>query len=172
VVFLDEPTAGVDVSGRQLIRDLIRSLATDGVTVILTTHDLAEVEALADRIVIIDNGHVVADSTPDELLSGQQAEEFAFRAPDGLDLAAVSAAVGAPVTEPEPGRYRVSTAPTPGAVAALTAWLAGHDVLLGDLQAGRQQLEEVFLKLTSEREDGVGERGRGRSRGRRRRGKA
>src|SRR5262249_55359723 len=73
VVFLDEPTAGVDVSGRQLIRDLIRSLAGEGVTVMLTTHDLAEVEALADRIVIIDSGRVVADSTPDELLSGRDA---------------------------------------------------------------------------------------------------
>lgn len=152
VVFLDEPTAGVDVAGRQLIRDLIRSLAAEGVTVMLTTHDLAEVEALADRIVIIDNGRVVADSTPDELLSGGDSAEFTFRATAGIDRAVLGEAVGGEVVEIEPGRYRVACAPTPKAVADLTTWLASHDILLGDLQAGRQQLEEVFLKLTAERE--------------------
>jgi len=170
VVFLDEPTAGVDVGGRQLIRDLIRSLAAEGVTVMLTTHDLAEVEALADRIVIIDSGRVVADSTPDDLLAGDAAEAFTFRAPTGIDVASLGADVGAGVAETEPGRYRVAAAPTPSTVAALTGWLAEHDILVGDLQAGRQQLEAVFLKLTSESErDGAtapGPRGRG---GRRRR---
>jgi len=150
VVFLDEPTAGVDVSGRQLIRDLIQSLASDGVTVMLTTHDLAEVEALADRIVIIDNGRIVADGSPDELLSGAEQEQFRFRAPGGLDTTALGVAIAAAVTEIEAGQYRVDVAPSPRTVAALTAWLAEHEVLLGDLQAGRQQLEQVFLKLTSE----------------------
>ena len=170
VVFLDEPTAGVDVSGRQLIRDLIRSLATEGVTVMLTTHDLAEVEALADRIVIIDNGRVVADSTPDELLAGGDAEEFAFRARPGIDLSALGAALLGPVAELEPGRYRVGLAPTPATVASLTTWLAGQDILLGDLQAGRQQLEEVFLKLTAEPDAAAESRrgGRGGARARRR----
>lgn len=167
LVFLDEPTAGVDVTGRQMIRDLIRSLASEGVTVILTTHDLAEVEALADRIVIIDGGRVVADSTPDELLAGGDSDQFTFRAPESLDAEALGEAVGATVSELEPGRYRVAAAPTPAAVAGLTAWLAAHDVLLGDLQAGRQQLEEVFLKLTSEREPEPAATGRARRRGRR-----
>ena len=169
VVFLDEPTAGVDVSGRQLIRDLIRSLATDGVTVMLTTHDLAEVEALADRIVIVDNGRVVADSTPDELLSGSDSAEFTFRAVAGLDAPALGSAVGGPIVELEPGRYRVGLAPTPATVAALTGWMAEHDILLGDLQAGRQQLEEVFLKLTAERDSAVGAGGGRRGRPARRR---
>ncbi|MFN8050074.1 MAG: ABC transporter ATP-binding protein [Acidimicrobiales bacterium] len=163
VVFLDEPTAGVDVTGRQLIRDLIRSLATEGVTVMLTTHDLAEVEALADRIVIIDNGRVVADSTPDELLSGDDADGFTFRAPELIDVTALGAAVRGVVTEVEPGRYRVSLAPTPATVATLTGWLANHDILLGDLQAGRQQLEEVFTKLTAEPDAAATARTRGRS---------
>lgn len=152
VVFLDEPTAGVDVSGRQLIRDLIRSLAAEGVTVLLTTHDLAEVEALADRIVIVDGGRVVADNTPDELLSGDGADDFTFRAPS-VDVGALGTRLGHDVAEVEPSRYRVAGPPTPTTVAALTTWLAEHNVLLGDLQAGRQQLESVFLKLTSERDD-------------------
>ena len=169
VVFLDEPTAGVDVSGRQLIRELIRSLTADGVTVMLTTHDLAEVEALADRIVIIDNGRVVADSTPEDLLSADAAE-FSFRATAGLDVETLGAVVGGGVTEPEPGRYVVGVAPTPAHVASVTNWLANRNVLIGDLQAGRQQLESVFLKLTAEREPGDpsvdDEPGRGGRRGR------
>lgn len=154
VVFLDEPTAGVDVSGRQLIRDLVRSLANDGVTVILTTHDLAEVEAVADRIVIVDNGAVVADGTPDEVLAGAESDQFTFRAPEGLDLAALGETLTGTITEYEPGSYRVERAPTPRTIAALASWLADRDVLLGDLQGGRQRLEEVFLKLTSDSTDG------------------
>lgn len=166
VVFLDEPTAGVDVAGRQLIRDLIRSLAGEGTTVVLTTHDLTEVEALADRIVIVDSGRVVADSTPDELLAGDGADAFSFRSP-AIDVVALAAHLGVDVVEVESGKYRVSSPPSPSTIAALTAWLADHDVLLGDLQAGRQQLESVFLKLTSEREpEPVPPRGRGRDRGR------
>ena len=169
VVFLDEPTAGVDVSGRQLIRDLIRSLADEGVTVLLTTHDLAEVEALADRIVIIDGGRVVADSTPDELLSGGDSADFTFRARAGIDVADLGASMATTVTELDPGRYRVGLPPTPATVAAVTTWLAAHDILLGDLQAGRQQLESVFLKLTSEPEGDIAAGGRSRGgRGRRR----
>lgn len=152
VVFLDEPTSGVDVAGRQLIRALIRRLATDGVTVVLTTHDLAEVEALADRIVIVDRGHVVADGSPDELLAGTDAERFTFRAVDALDVESLGVRVGGEVVEAEPGRYEVALPPTPQVVAAVTAWLAERDVLLGDLQAGRQQLEAVFLQLTRERD--------------------
>ena len=151
VVFLDEPTAGVDVSGRQLIRDFIRSLSDDGVTVMLTTHDLAEVEALADRIVIIDNGRVVADGTTDEILSNDGNDQFTFRTDPGLDVVGLAAAAGGACVELEPGSYRVDAEPTPERVAALTAWLAERGVLLGDLQAGRQRLEAVFMKLTTER---------------------
>ncbi|MEZ5321499.1 MAG: ABC transporter ATP-binding protein [Microthrixaceae bacterium] len=153
VVFLDEPTAGVDVSGRRLIGRLIVELAREGTTVVLTTHDLAEVEALAQRIVIIDHGRLVADDTAEALLSGDTSRSFTFRAAAGLDTASMSAAVGAMVT-PTDGRYRVDASPSPSTVAALTAWLADRDVLLDDLQAGRQQLEQVFLSLT---EDGANE---------------
>lgn len=168
VVFLDEPTAGVDVGGRQLIRELIRSLAHDGVTVLLTTHDLGEVETLAHRIVIVDGGHVVADGSPAELLAADQ-DRFTFRAAPALDTSALGAALRGTVTEESPGNYAVALAPTPTTVAALTAWLAEREVLLGDLQAGRRGLEEVFLKLTSEadavdRTDGASNRRSRRSR--------
>src|SRR6478609_6698899 len=69
VAFLDEPTAGVDVAGRQLIRQLVRELCTAGVCVMLTTHDLGEAEKVADRVVIIDRGRLVTSGTPAELMT-------------------------------------------------------------------------------------------------------
>ena len=151
VAFLDEPTAGVDISGKRLIRELIASLRDDGVTVLLTSHDLAEVEELADRIVIIDRGRAVADGTPAELLASN--DEITFGAVAGLDTAAMSAAIGAAVSERAPGDYAVSSSPSPALVAAITAWLAHHDVLIDDLQAGRARLEDVFLRLTDVEDD-------------------
>ncbi len=146
VAFLDEPTAGVDISGKRLIRDLIASLRDDGVTVVLTSHDLAEVEELADRIVIIDRGRSVADGTPSEIMGSH--DEVTFGAVAGLDPEAMSSAFGAPVSEIRPGDYLVAAPPTPSLVASITAWLADRDILVDDLQAGRARLEDVFLRLT------------------------
>ncbi|HEY6530715.1 MAG TPA: ABC transporter ATP-binding protein [Acidimicrobiales bacterium] len=150
LVFLDEPTAGIDPAGRQVIRRLVAELRDDGVAVLLTTHDLDEAEKLADRVVIIDHGQLLADATPAELMTTGQSEELHFGAPGGLDTAALGERVGAAVTEESPGEYRVATAPTPAVVAAVTAWLAEHDLPLADLRAGRQRLEDVFLRLTRE----------------------
>jgi ABC-2 type transport system ATP-binding protein len=160
VAFLDEPTAGVDISGKQLIRSRILDLRTDGVAVVLTTHDLEEAEALADRIVIIDAGRVVADGSPDELLSSGTPEHVAFRAGPGLDVASISLAVGAVVVEEAPGTYRIETTPTPKVVAALASWLADRGELIGDLRAGRQRLDELFLRLTGEESRAELRRGR------------
>jgi ABC-2 type transport system ATP-binding protein len=150
LVFLDEPTAGIDVGGRQLIRRAITDLRADGVTVVLTTHDLDEAERLADHVVIVDRGRVLAAGTPAELRSGGADEEIRFGAPPALDRASLAAAIGGPVDELAPGEYRARVAPTPTAVAALTGWLATHDLPLADLRAGRQRLEDVFLRLTEE----------------------
>jgi ABC-2 type transport system ATP-binding protein len=149
VAFLDEPTAGVDVEGRRAVRELVTGLRSDGVTVLLTTHDLEEAERVADRIVIVDRGKVVADGTPAELLTqGPEAASFTFTAPAGIDTASLGRNLGAFVDQTAPGSYRVGGPPTPATVAALTAWLAEHDLVLGDLRAGRQRLEDVFLRLT------------------------
>jgi ABC-2 type transport system ATP-binding protein len=149
VAFLDEPTAGVDPGGRIAIRQVISELAASGVCVLMTTHDLEEAERLAHRIVIIDHGRVVGRGTPAELRQAGTGGPIRFGAPAGLDLAGLGAALSAPVLEERPGEYRVDAAPTPANVAALTAWLAERDLPLADLQAGRQRLEDVFLRLTS-----------------------
>jgi ABC-2 type transport system ATP-binding protein len=148
VAFLDEPTSGVDVGGRQVLRQVIRDLRDEGVAVVLTTHELAEAEHLADHVVIVDRGRVVAEGTLAELLQGG-GNEIRFGAPAGLDVAALATRLGSPVREATHGEYVVDAAPAPATVAALTGWLAEHDLPLADLRAGRQTLEDVFLRLTA-----------------------
>ncbi|MCB1269837.1 MAG: ABC transporter ATP-binding protein [Microthrixaceae bacterium] len=149
LLFLDEPTAGVDLQGRDLIRSLVRSQAERGRTVLLTTHDLAEAEQLADRVVIIDHGRVLATGTPGELTSAGGGEDLRFGAAAGLDTAALGDTVGAEVVEVTPGHYRVDAAPSPELVAAVTGWLAAARIPLNDLRAGRESLEDVFRRLTA-----------------------
>ncbi len=171
LAFLDEPASGVDPQGRAAIREVIASLREDGVTVVLTTHDLDEAERLADHVVILDAGTVVAAGSPAELMAAGAPDEVRFGAPPGLDVGGLGARVGASVREVTAGEYLVAAAGTPPLVAALTAWLAEHDLPLADLRAGRQRLEDVFLRLVSEPStatsalDGEGSRHR---RGRRR----
>jgi ABC-2 type transport system ATP-binding protein len=170
VVFLDEPTAGVDAHGRQIIRAVVAELRAARVCVVLTTHELDEAERMADRVVIIDRGRVVAAGTPGQLTvtspspraggartaratgpTGSTAPpaEIRFAAPPGLDTAALGTRLGAEVSEATPGEYRVAAPGQPATVAALTAWLAEHDIPLLDLRAGRHRLEDVFLRLTA-----------------------
>ena len=148
VAFLDEPTAGVDPAGRLVIRDVIRGLRDEGVAVLLTTHELEEAARLADHVVILDRGQVVAAGTPAELTASGDASDIRFGAPVGIDTDALGVRLGVPVREADRGEYVVDGAATPARVAALTAWLAEHDLPLGDLRAGRQTLEDVFLRLT------------------------
>jgi ABC-2 type transport system ATP-binding protein len=159
LVFLDEPTAGIDPAGRQLIRRLVADLRDRGVTVLLTTHDLDEAERLADHVLIVDRGRLLAEGTPGELMRDAGGAEIRFGAPPRLDVVALGERLGAPVREPAPGEYLAELPPTPTNVAALTAWLAEHDLPLGDLRAGRQRLEDVFLRLT-ERSAAEGDRAR------------
>jgi ABC-2 type transport system ATP-binding protein len=149
VVFLDEPTAGLDPAARRATWRHVRELQADGVTVVLSTHLLDEAEELADRVAIVDHGRLVALGTPDELTHGDH-DELEFTAVPGLDCGAVGAAREDPVTEPRSGRYVVHAATTPARVARLAAWLEQQDVVLGELKAGKRSLEDVFLRLTDE----------------------
>jgi ABC-2 type transport system ATP-binding protein len=149
VAFLDEPTAGVDPHGRLAIRDVIHDLRESGVCVLLTTHELEEAERLADRIVIIDRGRLVAEGTPAELMQAGGGREIRFGAPPGIDATSLAEAIGAPVCEEHPGEYLVAAEAKPATVAAITAWLAERDLPLADLRAGRERLEDVFLRLTT-----------------------
>jgi ABC-2 type transport system ATP-binding protein len=149
VLFLDEPTAGLDPAARRRTWEHVRELEAEGVTIVLTTHLLDEAEELADRVAIIDGGRLIALGTPDELTHGDTAE-VAFSARPGLDLAALGHAVEAAVDEPRPGRYVIRAENSPRLVARLAGWLEQHDVVLGELQAGKRSLEDVFLRLTED----------------------
>ncbi len=173
VAFLDEPSAGMDPAARRVLWEVVRSLRDDGVAVLLTTHDLEEAERLADNVVIVDGGRIVAEGSPAVLARSGAAAEIRFGGPAGLDAAALGQAVGGPVVEERPGEYLVSLPATPANVARLTSWLAEQDIAVADIRAGRQRLEDVFLRLTGQQSAAEHDRApRERGRGRRRRGAA
>ncbi|TDP92116.1 ABC transporter ATP-binding protein [Labedaea rhizosphaerae] len=151
LVFLDEPTAGLDPQARRLVWELIGALRRDGVSVLLTTHLMAEAEALADQVVIVDHGTVVATGTPAELTADNAGTpSLRFRAKAGMDTTSLTAALPerCAVTEPTPGNYLVSGAVDPQVVSTVTTWCAQQGVLAEELQVGRRSLEDVFLELT------------------------
>jgi ABC-2 type transport system ATP-binding protein len=151
VVFLDEPTAGVDPEGRLAIRQVIASLRDRGVCVLLTTHELPEAERLADDVVIIAGGRAVARGTVAELAAAGGGAGIRFSAPAGLDLVVLAAALGVDagaVTEGPPGEYVLDVEATPARVATLATWLAERDLPMSDLRAGARSLEEAYLEAT------------------------
>jgi ABC-2 type transport system ATP-binding protein len=150
LVFLDEPTAGMDPQSRRATWQLIRRLKQDGVSIVLTTHFLDEAEELADCVVVVDSGRVVATGTPAELTRSGAEGQIRFRAQRGLRLDLLRTALpdGADVLEEEPGRYLVLGEVNPQLLATVTAWCAGQGVLAEDLAVERRSLEDVFLELT------------------------
>lgn len=149
VAFLDEPTSGVDVNGRDTIRGIVRGLAARGCAVVLATHELDEAERLADRAVIFDGGKVIADGTIGELRRGH--DEIRFHSTPRLDLAALAQEIGMVATEVGDGEYVIDAPPHPRLMAQLAGWLADQGAPLDDVRAGAQRLEDVFRRLTAER---------------------
>ncbi len=149
IVFLDEPTAGLDPAARRMTWEHVRELQADGVTVVLTTHLLDEAEELADRVAIIDRGRLIALGTPDELTHADR-EELTFSARPGLDTESLSAALEVPAVELRPGRYVVHGENAPRLISRLAGWLEEHDVRLGELQAAKRSLEQVYLGMTED----------------------
>ncbi len=150
VAFLDEPTSGVDINGRDTIRSLIRNLADDGAAVVLATHELDEAERLADRVVIIDNGQLVAEGTPAELRKGH--DEIRFTSAPNLDLAGLREAIGFIASRVGAQEYVIDAPPHPRLMAQLTTWLADQGHPIDNIRGGAQRLEDVFRRLTGGRQ--------------------
>ncbi|MET0895288.1 MAG: ABC transporter ATP-binding protein [Acidimicrobiia bacterium] len=152
LLFLDEPTAGMDPRARATTWSLVQELRGRGVTVVLTTHAMDEAEQLCDRVGIVDHGHLVACGSPAELMSRATVDDTRFSAAPGLDVAALASVFGpaTSVIETRPGEYVISDPATPELVAVLAAWLRDRGVLLRELRAGTRSLEDVFLRLTSD----------------------
>jgi ABC-2 type transport system ATP-binding protein len=156
LAILDEPTAGMDPAAKASARQLIAELGRAGTTVVLTTHELADVELMADRIAIVDRGRIVATGTPAELAAGA-APRIRFRLADALtpgELGELGTALGggALVDDGGPGRYRLDGVPSsPTLVAALSSWCSGRGTLIAELRTTGATLEERYLALTGER---------------------
>ncbi|WP_406263791.1 ABC transporter ATP-binding protein [Actinacidiphila glaucinigra] len=150
LVFLDEPTAGLDPQARRSTWELIRELRADGVTVVLTTHFMDEAEQLADDVAIIDKGRVIASGTPEELCRGGAENTLRFSGRPGLDLASLLKALPADsaAVELTPGSYRIEGKVDPQMLATVTSWCAQHGVMPDRLAVERRTLEDVFLELT------------------------
>lgn len=158
LVFVDEPTAGMDPQIRRTVWELLEELRADGVTVVLTTHHLDEAERLADRVHIIDHGRLVASGSPLELTRGGSVatirlvvtQPFPPGAPELL-----AKALG-PATELDildPLSLQVCGPADATTLATVARWCADHGVLPESLNLGQRNLEDVFLELTA-REDG------------------
>ena len=157
VVILDEPTAGMDPEGRAATRAIVAGLRDAGVAILLTSHDLTDVDRLADRVCILDQGRIVASGTPGELAAGAR-PRLRFRLEGtldpveqaGLGTALAGARPGAVVeAEADAGYYRVDgIAPDAVLVAALAGWCATGDRLIRELRTTGGTLEEVYLEVT------------------------
>ncbi|MCK8679204.1 ATP-binding cassette domain-containing protein [Streptomyces lichenis] len=155
VLFLDEPTTGLDPRGRGEVWEAVRALVADGTTVLLTTQYLEEADRLASRVTVIDRGRAIADDTPEALKGRVGGDRIEVVAVDAADLPAVAKAV-ARVCEGEPrteeGERRVH-APVSDRVAALTEvarTLQDEGIAAEDIGLRRPSLDDVFLRLTGE----------------------
>lgn len=156
VVFLDEPTAGIDVAGRQLVRSIVSGLRSAGTCILVTTHELEEAERIADRVVIMDHGRVrAAGSLADLAGASGGSGSVTFDAPAGFDTTELASRLAAPVEEGPPGSYRAVGA-SAGTVATVAAWLAENGLAVSNLRAGGAGLEEVFLRLTASEDRAAG----------------
>jgi ABC-2 type transport system ATP-binding protein len=157
LLVLDEPTAGMDPAAKQATRDRIAGLRAAGTTILLTTHELGDVERLADHVAVLDRGRVVAHGTPAELTgAGTPRVRFRLSAPlAASDRAALARAVDPTgqarlVPDGAGARYELTglpAAPDPGLVTALAGWCAERGLLLTELRVGAASLEERYLEL-------------------------
>jgi ABC-2 type transport system ATP-binding protein len=155
LVFLDEPTAAMDPQGRRHTWAVIRSLRDRGTTVLLTTHFMEEAEQLANRVLIVDRGRLVALDSPARLRHAVS-HEVRFATDPALDEADVAAALGLPpsaVERENDGTLVLRVEPSPARVAQLAVWLAERGALLTELRAGSRSLEQAFLALTAPGQD-------------------
>ncbi len=147
LVFLDEPTAGLDPQARRATWDLVGDLRRDGVTVVLSTHFMDEAEQLADQVVVVDHGRVVATGSPRELMASGAPGTLRFRGPTPEEVASLQAELpaGSRVRDLGSGEYVVDGTLDPQLLATVTSWCAERGVMP---EVERRTLEDVFLELT------------------------
>ncbi len=148
IVFLDEPTTGLDPQARVSLWDLIERVRAEGTTVVLTTHYMEEAERLCDRVAIVDHGRIVALDAPRALIAAHfQETAITFRLP-GVAPAELAGLSGVRQVHTENGEVTLYTTDVPATMAALLALVRAHSAPLEGLYVRGATLEDVFLKLT------------------------
>ena len=153
VLFLDEPTTGLDPNARAMTWDIVRALAAEGTTLLLTTQYLEEADQLAGRVAVIDRGTVIAEGTPDQLKSSVGGEhlEIALAAGADIEVAAVAVkpyATGSIVPDSGGRRLAVPVAAAEGLTTRVVRALDDAGVQVNDVIIRRASLDDVFLSLT------------------------
>ena len=150
LIFLDEPTTGLDPRSRQTVWQIIRELVREGVTILLTTQYLEEADHLADRIAVLDHGRVVAQGTPEELKRRIPGAHIRLRLADSASLAQAARLIPEGAGDDEELLLRV---PSDGAIRSLRDLLArlGDDVAVEDLSIHSPDLDDVFFAMTGDK---------------------
>ncbi|NKI43785.1 ATP-binding cassette domain-containing protein [Streptomyces physcomitrii] len=153
ILFLDEPTTGLDPHSRGEVWDMLRGLVSEGVTALLTTQYLEEADKLAHDVVVIDKGRVIAEGTPDELKSAVGGQVLQLRPVHAADLSAVHAMVVETAGEETQSEGELITVPVkdPAVMPAIVRRLDSAGIAVSELALRRSSLDEVFLALTGHR---------------------
>ena len=146
VIFLDEPTSGVDIDGRDVIRDIILGLSQEGTTVLLASHDMAEAEKVATHAVFFKEGKILASGDIESLTSVRR--RLRFSTTPGLITADLAVAVKSPVTMISEGLYEVASEASPQVVGRISQWLTDNGHPLLDILLGTENLEETYRRFT------------------------
>jgi ABC-2 type transport system ATP-binding protein len=149
LLFLDEPTTGLDPEARRQAWAAVQSLTAAGTTVLLTTHYLEEAQQLADRVLVLAGGRILADARPDELRRHSAPTSIRYRLPPGVPTDDLPAALVGAVDQ---GRRELAlhTTQVTAVLAALTGWAWSHDLDLAGLEVGAPSLEDAYLSLIAE----------------------
>lgn len=147
MLFLDEPTTALDPSAKAGLLDIIRDLRTDGVCIVLTSHDMVEVEAVADYVTVMARGRAIASGPISELTG--TGEGMHFRTKAGLRTATLLSALpdGYRVAERSPGEYVVHGSPSPQIMSTVMSWCAEHGVLATEIRTGTQTLSDLMRDI-------------------------
>ena len=147
LLFLDEPTTGFDPSARRGAWELVEKLKGEGTTILLTTHYMDEAQHLADRVVVINRGEIVAAGTP-ETIGGRAkaAARIRFALPPGVEP---PPSIGVPVARDGPTAFTMESTAEVHTLHALTSWALDNEVELIGLTVDRPSLEDVYIELTS-----------------------
>jgi len=152
IVFLDEPTTGLDPQARRRIWEMVEHLRDQDKTVVITTHYIEEAEYLCDRVAVMDYGHIIAQGTPDQLIDEHVSDSIiTFKLSPAVDEEIVKGLHGVASVRGGDGEYRVTTSVPQETLIGIVAMAHEQGVEADDINMKRATLEDVFLKITGRR---------------------